>query len=568
MSQTSSTFVIVNDWIKLDCKNDAFVSRKPIPKGTRILIERPLFQIGEPPEYQPLANALFLFSKFKLLPQDCQNEILIQTLETLEAMYGNESKNDGGSKSTGDRKCKDKYQVGGNSGALRVLFPLRRMNNNIGKLMSAIRKSIKNDHLSKYIANEYEWKKLETLLNIFEQYSIDLKFDTPNVKNMKSIAYYNDSLKFQERINFNTRNENDNDNESDVVNLGKGLFRFSSQFGHSCSPTCNINVIDEIGTIEIRTTMDISQSNVILTRNYLFNQSMNMNMNGAPNPNTDKNLISYFGRLNSFDSNMVIPTFIRKEQLSKCYNFDCQCDTCSDFDKTRGFLHKHLPPVKEQFKNKRYKQKQKQNKSRKDSSVSGPHCNGIVLCKPYVVNGKEKEKDKKTNNQHNSRNKNKNTVSCGDKVLWQCNECNEIISQERMNKMLSNEKKLESRLIGLESLINYGFREIDKSKILYKLLQDACLHLSHNHWIVIRLLWICFEESISKHELNLSLIYLKRHIELAKSISNQFATLTIANKCELLADLLPINENYKIKAMQMAIESQTVLRGQVMFPSL
>merc|ERR1712228_658836 len=70
-------FIIINKWMKLDLKSNILLSNNPIDKGTRILIELPLFTIGQPTQTSHPANSLFLYHKFiNNTKKDLQKEIL------------------------------------------------------------------------------------------------------------------------------------------------------------------------------------------------------------------------------------------------------------------------------------------------------------------------------------------------------------------------------------------------------------------------------------------------------------------------------------------------------------
>ena len=307
-----------------------------------------------------------------------------------------------------------------------------------------------------------------------------------------------------------------------VLILGKGLFRYASQFKHCCEPTCNINVIDEIGTIEVRTLMDIEASNVVLTRNYLENKTIVtwQDTDCKSSENSSGKYLNYFSSLHNFNNSMLIPGHIRRKQLLNCYRIECNCKLCNSIDKRRGFNCKFV---------------KKRIESVNDNNND---CNGVI--RPHCRNDK----------------------------LWKCDKCNRNVSNKDLLFQLKEEKEFERRLIGLESVIEIGFRAIDKSKLLYNLLRDVSLVLCSNHWIIVRLVWICFEEALNKKNLNIATIYLKRHIELMQEMNeNNVANISIANKCELLADLADLApfatvENCKIDAICTAIEMKKVLKGE------
>ena len=138
-----------------------------------------------------------------------------------------------------------------------------------------------------------------------------------------------------------------------------------------------------------------------------------------------------------------------------------------------------------------------------------------------------------------------------------------MVSRERLVRVLDLEKSFICRLRGIEEIINYGLKSIDVSRLLYPLLNECSCYLSKHHWIIQRLVWICFEEKLSRNYLPHSLIYLKRHIEGCEMINDyvQNPSIIMANKYELIADLLPYDELYKQEAIKKAMKLRQLLNG-------
>ena len=267
---------------------------------------------------------------------------------------------------------------------------------------------------------------------------------------------------------------------------------------HACNPCCRVNVIDEKGTIEIRSLRDIPTANIPLTRNFLDDtRGLGISQN-----NDDE-----FCRILMNDDINLIPCNIRCKQILSNYHFICQCPKCANWDKTRGLLCCNA------------------------SQSNG--CKGILWsCPPYLT--------------------------------WKCQSCQRLVDKDRLYRVLEFEKSAMKRLRGIEEIINYNFsKNIDVSALLYPLLNECSNMLSPHHWIIIRLLWICFEEKLSRNYLPHSLIYLKRHIEACEQINNYMInpSVVMANKYELIADLLPYDEVYKQEAIKKAMQLRILING-------
>merc|ERR1712228_693865 len=133
----------------------------------------------------------------------------------------------------------------------------------------------------------------------------------------------------------------------------------------------------------------------------------------------------------------------------------------------------------------------------------------------------------------------------------------------KLHRALECEKSFMRRLRGIEEIINFGLKSIDISRLLFPLLNECSCYLSKHHWIIQRLVWICFEEKLARNLLPHSLIYLKRHIEGCELINDytQNPSIVMANKYELMADLLPYDELYKQDAIKKAMTLRQLLNG-------
>merc|ERR1712154_162646 len=286
--------------------------------------------------------------------------------------------------------------------------------------------------------------------------------------------------------------------ESHIFHLGKGLYSKASHLSHACNPCCRVNVIDEKGTIEIRTLVDIPDKNIPLTRNVL---------DDTRGLGISKNEDDEFERVLMNDDINLIPCNMRCRLLLNNYHFICSCPKCLDWDKNRGLLCCNA------------------------SNSNG--CKGILWSRPPYL-------------------------------LWKCQSCQRSVNKENLYRVLNAEKQFIKKLKSIEEIINYNFsKSIDVESILYPLLNACSLCLSSNHWIIQRLIWICFEEKLSRNCLPHSLIYLKRHIEGAEKVNDytQNPSIVMANKYELISDLLPYHELYKQEAIKKAIQSRKLLNG-------
>lgn len=203
----------------------------------------------------------------------------------------------------------------------------------------------------------------------------------------------------------------------------------------------------------------------------------------------------------------LIPCNLRCKAILNNYHFVCKCPKCISWDKTRGLLCCNA------------------------SNSNG--CKGNLLSRPPYL-------------------------------LWQCQKCKRLINKKHLFSALKFEKLAIKRLRGIEEIINYNFsKSIDVSSLLYPLLNECSLYLSSYHWIIIRLLWICFEEKLSRNYLPHSLIYLKRHIENLELINDYYTnpSIIMANKYELISDLLPYDEIYKQESIKKAIKLRKLLNG-------
>eukprot|EP01084_Bolivina_argentea_P156831 273294_1 len=462
----SNDFIVINKFIKLDLKSNVLLSNEKIDSGSRILIELPLFKIGRPTQTSHPGNSLFLYHSFiNNLNKDLQKEILYQK------------------------------------------YPLKKLNKNIREhtqnLKTLVKKNNKLNDKSVIKYNNKQWKEIEILQNIFHSYSISLQL----LSDPYHVVYdhYN-NIRFNNNNNNDTNNNNNNiwDNVSDdtdhIIQLGKGLYERASLLSHSCSPCCRINVIDEKGTIEIRTLIDIPSKNIPLTRNFLDDTRGLGIMNGNKNDE--------FTRVLMNDDINLIPCNLRCKLLLNNYYFICQCPKCIDWDRTRGFLCSNA------------------------SNSNG--CKGELWSRPPYL-------------------------------LWKCQSCNRLLTKDNLFNVLKLEKTFINRLKGIEEIINYNIsKHVDINVLLYPLLNECNKYLSYNHWIIQRLLWICFEEKLSRNYLPHALIYCKRHIEGAEILNNYIKnpSIIMANKYELISDLLPYNEGYKQEAIKKAIKLRQLLHGK------
>eukprot|EP01084_Bolivina_argentea_P115962 206135_1 len=425
--EDDSKFIIINKYMKLDSKTNVLLSNDKIDNGTRILIELPLFKIGRPTQTSHPANSLFLYHSFlNNLNKDLQKEILY------------------------------------------TKYPLKKLNKNIAEHTTNLKKLIKKNNKlndkSVIRYNNKQWKEMEILQNIFHSYSISLQLlsdpyrvvydhynnfrfnkDNPqNVSNPSKTGF----------VSLNTANaapsaiDNDDDTSSHIIHLGKGLYSRASHLLHACNPCCRVNVIDEKGTIAIRTLVDIPGPNVPLTRNFL---------DDTRGLGITKSEHDAYTRVLMNDDINLMPCNMRCKLLLSNYHFICSCPKCLDWDRTRGLLCCNA------------------------SDSNG--CKGVLWSRPPYL-------------------------------LWKCQSCNRLVKKEKLSHVLEREKSLIRRLGGIEEIIDYKFsKSIDVSKLLYQLLEECSTYLVENHWIIQRLLWICFEEKLSRNLLPHALIYLKRHCE-------------------------------------------------------
>lgn len=284
---------------------------------------------------------------------------------------------------------------------------------------------------------------------------------------------------------------------------GKGLYERASHLIHACNPCCRVNVIDEKGTIEIRTIKDIPYSNIPLTRNFLDDTRGT----GISHNNDEESDREFVRNLINDDINLI-PCNMRCKEILSNHHFICKCPKCLSWDKLRGLLCCNA------------------------SNSNG--CKGILWSRPPYL-------------------------------LWKCQSCQRLVNKENLFTVLKFEKSAIKRLRGIEEIINYNFsKSIDVSSLLYQLLNDCANYLSSNHWIMIRLLWICFEEKLSRNHLPQSLLYLRRHIEAAESVNNYISnpSIIMANKYELISDLLSYHELYKQESIKKAIKLRILINGE------
>jgi len=257
-------------------------------------------------------------------------------------------------------------------------------------------------------------------------------------------------------------------------------------------------VIDEKGTVEIRTLVNIPSANIPLTRNFL---------DDTRGLGISRHEEDQFCRVLMNDDINLIPCNMRCKSLLSNFHFLCECPKCKDWDRTRGILCCSV-------------------------SQSGG-CKGVLLSRPPYLR-------------------------------WQCQSCHRVVEKVNLNRVFEAEKAFQNRLRGIEEVINYQFsKRIDVEALLYPLLNECSGLLSQSHWIIQRLLWICFEEKLSRNHLPHALIYLKRHIEGAEWINDYLTNPSIiqANKYELISDLLPYEELYKQEAMKKAMMVLSLLNG-------
>jgi len=492
--EDESDFIVINEYIKLDLKNNVLLSNDKIDSGTRILIELPLFKIGRPAQTSHPANSLFLYHSFiNNVKKELQKEILYNK------------------------------------------YPLKKLNKHIAEhtenLQKLIKKTNKLNNKSVVRYTKKQWKEIEILQNIFHSYSLSLqllsdpyqvvydhynniRFNSDDVGDSEQDDDDNDGGQEEKQTNkrkstgFVPLNDdhktgkastNLHDDSNHIIHLGKALYERASHLLHACNPCCRVNVIDEKGTIEIRTLVDIPEANIPLTRNFL-DDTRGL---GICKGDDDE-----FTRVLMNDDINLIPCNLRCKEILSNYHFVCNCPKCIDWDKTRGLLCCNA------------------------SNSNG--CKGGLWSRPPYL-------------------------------LWQCQSCHRLVEKENLFRVLEFEKSAINRLKGIEDIINYNFsRNIDVSSLLYPLLNDCSLYLASNHWIIIRLLWICFEEKLSRNYLPHSLIYLKRHIEACEQINDydHNPSVVMANKYELIADLLPYDEIYKQEAVKKAIKMRQSLNGE------
>eukprot|EP01083_Nonionella_stella_P244093 849983_1 len=320
-----------------------------------------------------------------------------------------------------------------------------------------------------------------------------------------SLQLFLDSYQVVQDHYSNVRSQNDdNDNDdttSHIVDLGKGLYSRASHLLHSCNPFCRVNVIDAKGTIEIRTLMDVPGPNVPLTRNFLDDTrglGITKSEHGA------------YTRVLMNDDINLMPCNMRCKLLLSNYHFLCSCPKCLDWDRTRGLLC--------------------------SSASNSNGCKGVLWSRPPYLS-------------------------------WTCQTCKRLVKKEKLSHVLEVEKSLLRRLGGIEDIIDlfdYNFSKgIDVSKLLYSLLDECSAYLAENHWIILRLLWICFEEKLSRNLLPDALRYLKQHCEGCENINDygMNPSIIMANKYELISDLLPYDEIYKVEAIKKALQLRKLLNG-------
>ncbi|ETO17173.1 hypothetical protein RFI_20155, partial [Reticulomyxa filosa] len=357
----------------------------------------------------------------------------------------------------------------------------------------------------------------------------------------------------------------------------------------------SVNVIDEKGTVELRLLRDIPKRGIILSRNYLDNLDGALSIarhapvanegDGKRQHSSSSSSSSVMMEKTYLNSNVcgdlnLISCRDRCERLLRHYHILCQCVRCQDWDKLRGF--------------------------RCSCVVNSNNCQGILWSKPpYFV--------------------------------WQCQECQRYVEKEALQLALeqvyslhwghteqtqNNEKesKILHRMRGIDALINYRIFSQTIRENLYVLLNEASLFLARNHWIILYLLWICFEEKFNhqvteisnqsllahnyddnsdksnnnnnnnNNNINLNVdnnsnfvgpqnvfpypltinerlqqswIYLRRHVELCQSVYNYPNEFLIC-KLELLSDLLPNEETYKFVVLKQLVQFYTLMHGEVL----
>ena len=150
-------------------------------------------------------------------------------------------------------------------------------------------------------------------------------------------------------------------------------------------------------------------------------------------------------------------------------------------------------------------------------------------------------------------------------LTWKCQKCRRLVNKESLFRVLQFEKTAIKELQKIDAIINYNFsKSIDVTALIYPLLNKCDQYLSPNHWITTRLLWICFEEKLSRNHLPQSLIYLKRHIESAEAVNNYRLnpSIIMANKYELISDLVGYDELYKQESIRKAMELRILIHGE------